>query len=516
MSLTLAAWHNRRQARLELARLALTRSDALANVLSAWRFADRPEVLLDFQRVLPSSPTPSEAVLAWAFANPTMRRRASRPEFEWETLASRSPAPVLRASDRQAAALFALGRLGEEYAIRERDVWCQPAPADALADREAAERWKRLLVDNAVIAQEDAAWLYSKATRNALAAVGHGLRIPAAMIRFHQQRAAEVLDQLCWGAQWEIACRVLEASGEPIARLAQVAITRAEKDFEDWLGERPHWAESYATIGAGVPAAERLSLASELFIAKRILRALPTVEPNAGGVDLPGWSVVRANHHRMRGRLRAFCHDEHDIVRATLLRTPGLKARTEAAAGRWAWAWAWREARSGFTFSVENATTEAWRRRGLGSAPLPPFTVGDASAIQTWLLCVLGRGLWPELERWVSGTPGRELSGSFYRYLAAAPAQLADPHTEPARSRSYHRLRAHLGQGGLDEYVPELMQACRAAEGVSEGRELGPRLRKALGDWWDEQALPLPKHHLTPFRRNLASFPFPDPPRRDT
>ncbi|MCB9665247.1 MAG: hypothetical protein H6732_14140 [Alphaproteobacteria bacterium] len=411
----------------------------------------------------------------------------------------------LAASCTTAAQASALSALGDEHHLRHRAAWSAVAFTPHEDDARVARTWTDLLDgDLSPRTLRSARQLAGPPVRAAFRALGRGLGLPPDLTERHVRDAEEALHAFALGAHLDVASRVVETQGPPLRALASAVPETLWPRLEACVAGRPAWQAGLDAVAAtpvdASPAA-RLEAAADWAIARRALDALGGEEDAAADGELPGWSVVRAHHDRMRGRLRALLRTEPATLASLVPRLGALAARTDAALRRWAWAWAWREARVGFAFSLERTAATACVVERVHAPDAPSL---DEAVVRTFVLSMAGRGAWTDLRRWVAGEPGRTLSTRFYRYLAQAPDTLADPGEPTARARSYEGLRAHLAAGGLAAHADTVRSVAQATRDLGPGRDLRARLHAALAPWWDAEALPLPAHHLPDFLTGLA------------
>lgn len=511
MSLDATTFARRRDEVWRLAVASLERSDLGVRLFAGWALDDVPEVVAEvwaWTRPDALAVDATRARLARAHKAAVVGAPADR--VSWAMRSLRAPVTAaVSAADVATAVRVWLAWLGDEHRLRHEVAWARhpwPRRAD---DERAARTWRAVLDGSWGVAEErDLRLRAGPGVRAAFRALGRTLGLPPHVIEATVERAQEALAGLVLGAHHDVAARILETGGAPLAAAARALPDAADDQLHAGVAQRSAWAEAVATVGGldGVDRDERLATAARVVLVRRCARALATEPVRLGGPDLPGWSLVRAHTHRMRGRLRALLAAHPEALGAAVAGLPGLAARTDAAFRRWAWAWAWREARVGFAFDVDGLAPAPCRAcPEARTVPRVPLGARDEDAVRTWLLCMLGRGCWGDLERWLAGVPGRSLSTSFYRYLAVAPDGLADP--DSGRTRSYERLRDHLADGGLDAYLDDLAAAARDVRGLVPGRGLKQALHQALDGHWDADAVPLPEHHLPQFVRRVEAWP---------
>lgn len=471
-----------------------------AALLTTW--PDLPPGIAGTMLVGLDPPADADRLVAWFTGPVPDDGQGPRARAAWDlaVLAGAVPRPASSA-ERTAAALAWLVRMGDEVQRREHDAWRLAAPGPHPDDATVTALWARLLggtLDPRTITQVAA--LLRPATEQAFHAVGRSLGLPAATREQVTRDAVEALQDVAFGAHLDLAARAIEAAGEPLSMLAEALPSEGWHTVRRCVARREGWRDlADAPLGPDdvSGAAARLTMG-------RLIEHVQHGPLSTSASDLPGWSVVRANRAKLRGRLRATLRDHPDALLTALMSHPGIAPRTRLAARRWAWDWAWRQARTGFAFSWDGSLAPACQ---LPEEPEPLAPLGPAQdrAIVTWLLTMLGRGCWDELERWLAGAPGRSLSTTFYRYLATAPDTLADiPGTE-GRARTYRRLQDHLSDGGLEAYVPALRATAHQLRRLDTGRGLRERLEDALRPHWDA-AQPLPEHHMSTFVQRCVAF----------
>lgn len=518
--LDLTRWLSLRDLRAGLARRAVRRPLAADSLLSAWSWAGRPaavEAIVGALRV-PEGPLGHD-LACWAFDDPPALASPG-PEVAWDR-AALDRAARLRAGARPteeipepahtAGGLYLLARLGEELRLREREAWVQAPFAADPRDAETARLWRALFergFEPKVAEQVRRA--FGREVRRAFRGVGLALRLPPSLADLRAEQAIEALETLGWGAHLDLALRLVETAGEPVAALGACLDEEGRARVAACTRGRTTWAQAWSLLlGEALPDPARLdpetlAVGVDLVVALRLREALNEGALPDAPPDLPGWPLVRANRSRIRGRLRVVLRERPAGLLDRLLALPALRARTAAALSRFAWDWAWREARVGFGFDPDRMRPPACELPEPKAPPLVPLGPEEGARVLGFLLLALGRGCWEELEAWLQGE-GRGLSARFYRVLAAAPEALTDPATPGQRSRSYRRLREHLADGGLDDYAEPLRAVAARLALVGPGRDRRQRLRAALGDDWHPD-IELPEKGIDPFVERIAAF----------
>lgn len=519
-SLDLSRWLTLRDLRAGLARRAIRRPKAADSLLESWAWGRRPEVVTAVVEGLRVADSPQTRALAlWAFGDPPDPPPAPLPEAEWDRLALQAAARAAAADAEPVpepalvgAGLYLLARLGEEVALRERRAWQAEAfPADP-RDEATGRLWAAMFdrgFDPGVADKVRKA--FGPEVRRSFRGVALSLGLPPSVADLRAEQALEALETLSWGAHVDLAARLVETQGEPVAALAEALGPAGWEQVAACVRGRSAWTEAWRLLlGDGDPDPARLRPALlaegvELVVALRVGAALGEGRAVEHELGLPGWAVVRANRSRIRGRLRVVARAEPQRLRDAVLALPGLRARTAAALARFAWDWAWREARVGFGFDPDRMRPPACELPEPATPPLPPLPDSAAPAVLTLLLNLLGRGCQADLEAWLTGG-GRGLSARFYRYLAQAPDLLADPGTLDQRSRGYTRLREHLADGGLDDHTEALRAVCARVALVPPGRQRKALLHAALLPDWEAAAIPLPLKHVDAFVERMTAF----------
>ncbi len=521
----LAAWLTLRDLRAGLSRRALRRPKAADSLLRAWSWARHPAVLEAVASGISVASSPQTRALAvWAFGDAPDAPADRLAEVELDRLALAQAEEEVARMDRDeafapipapaldAAGLYLLARLGEEVALREHRAWEQACYPKDPRDADVAALWQAMFdrgfdPDVSVRVRR----LFGSVVRRSFRGVALSLSLPPSIADLRGEEALEALETLSWGAHVDLATRVVETAGEPVASLAATLDPAGWEQVAACVRGRTVWVDAWRLLlGEGDPDPARLTPANlaegvDLVVALRLRAALAQGRAAPHSLGLPGWGIVAANRGRIRGRLRVVARQRPGGLRDRLLSLPGLHARTSAALARSAWDWAWREARTGFGFDPERMQPPACVMPEPAAPPLSPLDEGDAPQVRTLLLSLLGRGCWDDLERWLSGE-GRGLSARFYRYLGQAPDRLADPGTLDQRSRGYTRLREHLADGGLDPYVDALRPVAARAALLPAGRARKAALHAMLADAWDTDALPLPDRQIDAFCERLALF----------
>lgn len=522
--LDLPAWLSLRDLRAGLARRAVRRPLAADSLFDAWSWARHPAAVAAIVgRLHPPRTAETFALAAWAFDDPP-DAQGPHPEVEWDRLAldraarllARQPAEEAYASIPEpawtAGGLYLLGRLGEEHRLREAQAWeAEPFPADA-RDAATAALWRSMFERGfEPKVAEGVRKAFGREVRRSFRAVALSLHLPPGVADLRAEQAIEALETLSWGAHIDLATRVVETAGEPVAALSRCLDADGRARVAGCVRGRTTWMEAWALL-LGDPdpdparlTPELLAMGVELVVALRLRDSLNEGRAPAHALGLPGQAIVAANRSRIRGRLRVVARQSPERLLAAVLALPSLRARTSAALSRYAWDWAWREARVGFGFDPDRMRPPACELPEPAALPIPPLGPEATGAVRTLLLALLGRGCWEELEAWLGGG-GRGLSARFYRVLAQLPDRLADPVVPEQRSRGYTRLREHLADGGLDDYTEELRAIGQRVALVPPGRERRRLLIQALGADWDETAMPLPEKQIDAFVERLASF----------
>lgn len=507
-----ADWLATHARRLALCEAASLDPALLPACLAAWDLPAAAVRALVSPMQAPSSPD-IDALCAWAHApeqalGPAGEDEAPRAEAEWDRLASARPLDrAWSADERRVAALHLLTRLGEELALRERDL---PAKTTWLADprdARAAAAWRGLLrPEPALEAGPELQALYGGRVRAAFHGVSTVLGLPEELGRQHGEAALEQLDLVVIGAHRELATRVLETSGEPIARLEAALSPAGRAAVAACVAGRDTWARAATLLGRPEQGfSEGLGEGADLVVLLRLVATLERGQARPHSLGLPGWGVVGANRSRVRGRLRAVAGERPEALREAILGLDAPYARTCAAVSRFAWAWAWREARRGFGFDLARMLPAPCTLPPPRQAPLSPLGPDEEQVVLAFLLVVLGRGCWSDLERWLSGDPGRDLSRTFYRCLEQLPDRVADPRPAGQRHRSYQRLVALLEDDGLEELLPRLRGLATLVAGVQGGPGLRERIASTLDAHWRGTGLPMPRHHLSSFQEACAA-----------
>jgi hypothetical protein len=202
-------------------------------------------------------------------------------------------------------------------------------------------------------------------------------------------------------------------------------------------------------------------------------------------------------HHRgrTRGRLRAvLVETDPEAVRLALAPRNGLFARTAATVRIYAWGRACQV--------IERRQLPTWEESLTPPCAPPdpiaePFSGSQRRTLQSWLLLVIMRGRWFQLEHWVKTGHWKKRPDSGWGRLLQEqlPATLKDP------EGGYHRLRAELALefGFHTERIrPVLAKIGSTTKGDRQ------HLREILLAVWDE-AVPFPKRLSPDFYDNAAS-----------
>ncbi|MBT3224490.1 MAG: hypothetical protein HN348_35935, partial [Proteobacteria bacterium] len=102
------------------------------------------------------------------------------------------------------------------------------------------------------------------------------------------------------------------------------------------------------------------------------------------------WAVVRQNHGRAHGRMRAILTATlPPSLTETILGLNALHARTIEALKRYSWSWAWQQLAIDFAFDTSRSVTPRCQNLTPDSAP---FDEMEKSALRTWVLLVVLKG----------------------------------------------------------------------------------------------------------------------------
>ncbi len=509
-----ASWQKERAQRAALCEGAAQDPRLLPACLAAWSLP--PAALrAALSELEPPAAPEIDQLCAWVFAeHETPAGDTVRAEVEWDREACRAIDPAhwgaserradWGASERRVASLYLLSRLGEELALRERRLPAETVWLADSRDQRAASAWRALLrgpPDLAAGAELRA--LFGGRVRAAFQGVSVVLGLPSDIGRQHGEAALEQLDLVGIGAHLDLATRVLETTGEPLARLEAVLDDDGRERVASCIAGRESWTQVAGMLGR---RCDGLGQGADLVVLLRLVATLQRGQARPHSLGLPGWGVVSANRSRMRGRLRAVAGERPAALGEALAALDAPFARTSAAVSRFAWAWAWREARRGFGFDLGRMLPTPCQVPPPRQAPLQPLGEAEERAVLAFLLVVLGRGCWPDLERWLAGDPGRDLSRTFYRCLEQLPDRVADPQPRGQRARAYLRLVGLLEDDGLEELLPRLRALAGRVAALPAGAALRQRFAEALDEPWRGTGLPMPRHHLSTFRERCLAF----------
>lgn len=506
-----AEWRRRRDNRLALARRAVVDADARGQLLGAWRFGRHGGLLAELTAGLEVPDAPDiRRIVGWVEAGEPPEASAPSEEAWDRRIVASTEGREVDGAERAAAGLYLLGRLGEEVARREHDAWRDKTWPSHTKDAAAAKVWEGLLSPRPVWeASAGFRKLWSDPVARAFAGVAVLLRLPPEVGQAHAKQAGEQLDLLMLGAHLDIASRLVETAGEPVEALVQALGDDGLQRVRPCFGKRLTWSQAWAALerrGRGDPLPVTLAEAADLSVFLALVRALEAAALPQHPLGLPGWGIVQANRTRIRGRLRAVCRQRPELVWESLKRLPGLFERTAAAVARYAWAWAWREARSGFGFDAGRLSSPPCLIDPRDVALHRPFDEAEVRQITTFLLLVIGRGCWEDLNAWLAGADSQTLSKSFYRCVLKLPDTLADPRPEGQRVRRYRRLQGHLEGDGIETYRAVVTKVARRVARLKDGRGLKEALHAALRPDWDEASFELPAHHLPTFLTSFGDF----------
>lgn len=474
-------------------------------LLAPWAFsADAVATGRLLARLRASPPTPPPGHRA-AILDPVPEsgpEGAGAPEQRAHLFARAQPDGDAGGTERDALAwgLEGLAWFGQRIEETERRAWQAPVPIDPVRDGAARAVWSQLLGGDFWTAREavDALWLPT--ARRVFGAALRARGVPAAERGAYLQEFAEGFFWVLLGGAdslpgWkEIAVRVLEGDGPS----APVALGR-HLDVDGWswvvrcpTASSPTWratrawalpdhpnalAQARRIVRQGVADPGRMEQLLDGQVALRLLAAWSDPDPRT----LPGqgWDVVLRHRTRTRGRLRAVLLETASDRLLRILELPGLAARSERAVAAVAWARAHAVLHQHQVPSWDSSLTP---RCEPPPALPPPLDAREREVLQTWVLLVVLRERFGQLEHWRRTGSWRKRPDSGWGRLL----QDALPGTLAGADGGYDRVQAYLclhWRAVCERLRPVLEQvvACRR----------GPEIRAAVSACWEPE-VPLP------------------------
>ena len=474
-------------------------------LLAPWTFsadARATERLLERLRATPPCPPPAHRAAILGPVPEQGPEPAGEPD-QREHLYKQAQAPDDGpCSERDALAwgLEGLAWFGGRVEETERQAWQAAVQVDPIRDGAARALWEKLLAGDFWTAREtvDALWLPT--ARRVFGAALRARGVPSAERSAYLQEFAEGFFWVLLGGAdslpgWkEIAVRVLETDG-PSAPTALG--THLGPEGWSWVvrcptASSPTWratrawalpdhpnalAEGWRLAGQGPGDASLLEHLLDGQVALRLLAAWSDEEPRTRPSQ--GWDVVLRHRTRTRGRLRAVMLETASDRLLRILELPGLAARSERAVAAVAWARAHAVLHQHQVPSWDSSLTPPCEEPPALAAPLD---AKEQSIVQTWVLLVVLRERFGQLEHWRRTGSWRKRPDSGWGRLLqdSLPASLVGP------DGGYTRVQAHLclhWDAVCDGLRPVLEQvvACRK----------GPEIRAAVSPCWEPE-VPLP------------------------
>ena len=523
----LALREPRRMAALDAAqRLRGGDLDAAGRLLGGWRFSSHQDLLrVVSEGIQRSEAHPSSTHAAIALA--AMEQLPDPPSSEREGTVNQHRrrlegrlGELSEGFDPIAFALAELSWLGESIENSERKAWkIEEYRADPVRDEVVRGMWEAWFDGTPWSIRDGWEEIFLDPARRVFRAVLEAGRVPLDARRRCVDDLGEAFFFALVGGRasetigWvELAVRTMESHAQgPLPTLCGVLPAERWDLVSRCAVSRGHWVQTAGRIWPGHRGtrARALALRAEgrrdrdvierlldLHVAMRLIENWAS--PAVGSSLDRDWTVVTQNRGRARGRLRAVVSGDPEAVRSPLLALDALYARTLAAVKRYAWAWAWSEARLGFSFSLDRPVTPACVVTEAGLEP-----VADAAVphVRTWLLLVILRGRLDHLRRWASQGGTGERDSTWARLLAQdLPESLRDPVQPGRRTRTYQRLRAHLGDH-LEEHLSTLAPRVRAIGELPIGRGLRRGFEALVGPFWSS-AVSLPRAGFPSFVAN--------------
>ena len=160
----------------------------------------------------------------------------------------------------------------------------------------------------------------------------------------------------------------------------------------------------------------------------------------------------------------------------------------------------WQELRRDFTFDGRNLATPPCALAA-EDAPVEPFEP-PAGLLRTWVLLVILRGRWDQLQRWAEEGSTGDRDSTWGRLLSESlPTALA---VGPGGGRDLRRLRDHLSMA-LPDVLIDLLPELRAIAALAVGERLPDAVRAALSPRWDPR-VPLPERGFPDVRRRAIQM----------
>jgi hypothetical protein len=498
--------HGRRVARALAAAAALLDGapQQARGLLGAWAFArDAHAADRLLSRLVASPPSPPADHIAAILGPPPdagpdpagpMDQRAHL--FE----AARAQPVGSTVTDRVAWGLEGLAWFGAQVERTERTAWQASPRVQPTRDAAVRALWSQLLGGDFWEAQSAVESLWRPTARRAFGAALRARGVPGPERKAYIKEFSEGFFWVLLGGSdtlpgWkEIAVRVLETDGPSGPEALSGHLGR---DGWSWVvrcptASSPTWrttrawalpdhpnalAESWRLMREGPTRPALMEHLLDGQVALRLLAAWSDPEPRT--LPRQGWDVVLRHRTRTRGRLRAVLLETASDRLLRLLDLPGLAARTEQAVAAVAWARAHLVLQHHQVPSWDSSVTPQCTEPPALAAPL---SKDDAAVVRTWVLLVVLRGRWDQLEHWArTGSWKTRPDSGWGRLLQdALPAGLTTP------DGAYTRVQAHLclhWPAVLEALVPVLRRVVTCKKGTE--------IRTVVSACWEPE-VPLP------------------------
>jgi hypothetical protein len=499
------AAQDQRRAQAQAAAVALREGDAAParRLLAPWAFAsDSAACSRVLDRLLETPPVPDSVHLA-ATLGPvpaTGPDPAGAKEQRAHLFAAAAGTPGLEGADPVAWGLEGLAWLGARIHQTERVAWQQAVTADPLRDAAHKVLWRQFLDGQFWDAQAAAESLWLPAARRGFAAALRARGVPAPERKQYVADYAESFFWMLLGGRdatpgWkEVAVRLLERDG---ASAPSALADHLGPEGWSWVvrcpsARSPTWraARRWALPDHPNPLSEAWYLCEEGpvasgwmehlldgLVALRLLAAWSGVGTETAPRTRPkqAWDVVLRNRGRTRGRLRAVLLEIAGDALLAILRLPGLASATHNALAAVGWSQAHVVLHKHGLPSWDSSLTPTCE----APPPLAPLLpVADEAVLRTWMLLVVLRGRWAQLDHWGrTGTWHTRPDSGWGRLLKDGL-----PHRLGQDGAGYARIQAHLNLHG-----PRLWASLRPALEAVAAATKGKEIRAAVEPYWEPE-----------------------------
>lgn len=498
------AAQDQRRAQAQAAAVALRGGDRTAarRLLGSWSFSSDPAAcdrILD--RLCETPPVPEPAHLAATLGPvPATGPDPAGAQEQRAHLFSAAQGAGLDGADPVAWGLEGLAWVGGRIHQTERVTWQQGVDVNPLRDGAHAVLWSQFLDGQFWDAQADAESLWLPAAKRGFAAALRARGVPAPDRKQYVADYAEAFFWMLLGGRdatpgWkEVAVRLLERDGS-----SAPAALAAHLGPEGWSwvlrcpsASSPTWraARRWALPDHPNPLSEAWHLCRQGpadpgwmehlldgLVAQRLVAAWSGVGTETGPRTSPkqAWDVVLRNRGRTRGRLRAVLLETAGDALLAIPSLPGLAAATHQALAAVGWSQAHVVLHKHGLPSWDSSLTPTCE----APPPLQPLlSAQDEAVLRTWMLLVVLRGRWAQLDHWGrTGTWRTRPDSGWGRLLKdGLPPRLGQD------GAGYARIQAHLTLHGPRLWA-DLRPVLEAVAATTKGREI----RAAVEPCWEPE-----------------------------